>query len=119
MTQNSPMLAVSGGHAAIDFYKAALGAQLLWHLGSVGNVVALLIGRNDPDFVVPRELSKVSALTHLVPAEQSFADSARVSKHTQRVNAKSASHAARSMTIIAISSSLQCSGSRAGINVPH
>jgi PhnB protein len=40
MTQISPMLAVSDGDAAIDFYKAAFGAELLWHLGSGGDVVA-------------------------------------------------------------------------------
>jgi PhnB protein len=39
-TQISPMLAVSDGNAAIAFYKAAFGAQLLWHLGSGGDVVA-------------------------------------------------------------------------------
>jgi uncharacterized glyoxalase superfamily protein PhnB len=34
-------LAVGDGNAAIDFYKAAFGAQLLlWHLGGGGNVVA-------------------------------------------------------------------------------
>ena len=33
------MLAVSDGTAAIDFYKAAFGAELLWHLGG-GHVVA-------------------------------------------------------------------------------
>jgi PhnB protein len=38
-TQISPMLAVSDGNAAIDFYKAAFGAKLLWHLGN-GHVVA-------------------------------------------------------------------------------
>jgi PhnB protein len=38
-TQISPMLAVSDGSAAIDFYKAAFGATLLWHLGN-GDVVA-------------------------------------------------------------------------------
>jgi len=43
MTQISPMLAVSGGHAAMDFYKAAFGAQLLGHLGSVGDVVVVLL----------------------------------------------------------------------------
>jgi PhnB protein len=37
-TQISPMLAVSDGNAAIDFYKA-FGATLLWHLGN-GHVVA-------------------------------------------------------------------------------
>jgi PhnB protein len=40
MTQISPMLAVSDGNAAIDFYKAAFGAELLWHLGGGGQVVA-------------------------------------------------------------------------------
>jgi catechol 2,3-dioxygenase-like lactoylglutathione lyase family enzyme len=40
MTQIAPMLAVSDGNAAIDFYKASFGVQLLWHLGSGGDVVA-------------------------------------------------------------------------------
>jgi PhnB protein len=40
MTQISPMLAVSNGSAAIDFYKAAFGAQLLWHLGAEHDVIA-------------------------------------------------------------------------------
>jgi uncharacterized glyoxalase superfamily protein PhnB len=35
-TQISPMLAVSNGNAAIDFYKAAFGTTLLWHLGQWG-----------------------------------------------------------------------------------
>jgi hypothetical protein len=39
MTQIVPMLAVSDGNAAIDFYKAAFGAQLLWHLGGGGDAV--------------------------------------------------------------------------------
>jgi PhnB protein len=44
-TEISPMLAVSDGNAAIEFYKAALGAELLWHLESEGEVVAgLAIG---------------------------------------------------------------------------
>jgi PhnB protein len=38
-TQISPMLAVGDGNAAIEFYKAAFGATLLWHLGG-GHVVA-------------------------------------------------------------------------------
>jgi len=33
--QISPMLAVSDGNAAIEFYKAAFGATLLWHLDGV------------------------------------------------------------------------------------
>lgn len=39
-TQISPMLAVSDGNAAIDFYKAAFGAELLWHLDGGGHIVA-------------------------------------------------------------------------------
>jgi PhnB protein len=39
-TQISPMLAVSDGNAAIDFYRAAFGAELLWHLDGDGHVVA-------------------------------------------------------------------------------
>jgi PhnB protein len=38
-TQISPMLAVSDGNAAIEFYKAAFGAVVLWHLDG-GHVVA-------------------------------------------------------------------------------
>jgi uncharacterized glyoxalase superfamily protein PhnB len=34
------MLAVSDGNAAIDFYKAAFGAELLWHLDGGGQAVA-------------------------------------------------------------------------------
>src|SRR6266404_3306311 len=39
-TQISPMLAVSDGNAAIEFYQAAFGATLLWHLDAGGHVVA-------------------------------------------------------------------------------
>jgi uncharacterized glyoxalase superfamily protein PhnB len=39
-TQVSPMLAVNDGNAAIEFYKAAFGATLLWHLNGGGHVVA-------------------------------------------------------------------------------
>ena len=38
--QISPMLAVNHGNAAIEFYKAAFGATLLWHLDAGGHVVA-------------------------------------------------------------------------------
>ena len=38
-TQISPMSAVSDGNAAIAFYKAAFGADLLWHIEG-GHVVA-------------------------------------------------------------------------------
>ena len=39
-TEISVMLAVSDGNAAIDFYKTAFGAVLLWHLNGGGHVVA-------------------------------------------------------------------------------
>jgi len=39
-TQISPMLAVSDGNAAIEFYQAAFGATVLWHLDGGGHVVA-------------------------------------------------------------------------------
>ena len=39
-TQISPMLAVSDGNAAIEFYRAAFSAELLWHLDGNGHVVA-------------------------------------------------------------------------------
>jgi PhnB protein len=35
-TQISPMLAVSDGNVAIEFYKAAFGAEVLWDLGGGG-----------------------------------------------------------------------------------
>ena len=38
--QISPMLAVSDGDAAIEFYKTAFGATVLWHLGGGEHVVA-------------------------------------------------------------------------------
>lgn len=38
--QISPMLAVADGNAAIEFYKAAFNATVLWHLGGSGHVVA-------------------------------------------------------------------------------
>ncbi len=41
-TQISPMLAVSDGKAAIEFYKKAFGAEVLWHLDG-GNVAGLSI----------------------------------------------------------------------------
>ncbi len=34
------MLAVTDGNAAIEFYKAAFGATVLWHLDGGGHVVA-------------------------------------------------------------------------------
>src|SRR6266487_498854 len=40
MPQISPMLAVNDGNAAIEFYKNAFGATVLWCLGGAGDVVA-------------------------------------------------------------------------------
>jgi uncharacterized glyoxalase superfamily protein PhnB len=45
------MLAVSDGNAAIDFYKAAFGAELLWHLGGGRHVVAGLSINGAPFFL--------------------------------------------------------------------
>ncbi|MGC0774503.1 MAG: VOC family protein [Candidatus Acidiferrum sp.] len=39
-TKISPMLAVSDGSAAISFYRAAFGAELLWQLGGGADVIA-------------------------------------------------------------------------------
>jgi PhnB protein len=39
-TEISPMLAVGDGNAAIEFYRAAFGATVLWHLDAGGHVVA-------------------------------------------------------------------------------
>lgn len=36
----SPMLAVNDGSAAIEFYKTAFGAELLWRLGEGADVIA-------------------------------------------------------------------------------
>ncbi len=41
-TQISPILAVVDGNAAIEFYKIAFGATLLWNLD--GGVAGLSIG---------------------------------------------------------------------------
>jgi PhnB protein len=41
-TQISPMLAVSDGNKAIEFYKKAFGAEELWRLESGAHVVACL-----------------------------------------------------------------------------
>jgi PhnB protein len=39
-TEISPMLAVSDAKAAIAFYKAAFGAELLWHIEAGSDIVA-------------------------------------------------------------------------------
>jgi PhnB protein len=53
-TQISPMLAVSDGNAAIEFYKAAFDATLLWHLDGGGHVVAGL-SVNGAEFFLAHE----------------------------------------------------------------
>jgi PhnB protein len=50
-TQIAPMLAVNGGEAAIAFYKAAFGAEVLWHLGGGGHTVAGLSIDGAPFFL--------------------------------------------------------------------
>jgi PhnB protein len=45
------MLAVGDGDAAIEFYKAAFGATLLWHLEAGGHVVAGLSIGGAPFFL--------------------------------------------------------------------
>ena|SRR5580765_3235624 len=50
-TQISPMLAVTDGSAAIDFYQAAFGAELLWKLGEGADIVAGLSIQGAPFFL--------------------------------------------------------------------
>ncbi len=50
-TRISPMLAVSDGQAAIDFYKAAFGATVLWQLGEGAHVVAGMSVNGAPFFL--------------------------------------------------------------------
>jgi PhnB protein len=49
-TQICPMLAVSDGNAAIEFYERAFGARLLWRIGG-GHVVAGLEVDGAPFFL--------------------------------------------------------------------
>lgn len=49
--QISPLLAVIDGNAAIEFYKAAFDASVLWHLESSGHVVAGLLIHGAPLFL--------------------------------------------------------------------
>ncbi|MGA2102765.1 MAG: VOC family protein [Candidatus Sulfotelmatobacter sp.] len=51
-TQISPMLAVNDGKSAIEFYKSAFGAELLWNLGD-GGVAGMSIG--DAPFFLAHE----------------------------------------------------------------
>jgi PhnB protein len=55
-TEISPMLAARDGHAAIAFYQAAFGAELLWHLDAGGDVVAGL-SINGAQFFLAQESS--------------------------------------------------------------
>jgi PhnB protein len=50
-TQISPMLAVTDGSAAIDFYQAAFGAELHWKLGEGADIVAGLSIDGAPFFL--------------------------------------------------------------------
>jgi len=50
-TQISPMLAVTDGSAAIAFYQAAFGAELLWKLGEGADIVAGLSIDGAPFFL--------------------------------------------------------------------
>lgn len=52
-TQISPMLAVTDGKAAIEFYKAAFGATVLWSLGDDHVVAGLSI--NGAEFFLATE----------------------------------------------------------------
>ncbi|HLY43420.1 MAG TPA: VOC family protein [Terracidiphilus sp.] len=47
----APMLAVSDGTAAVDFYKAAFGAEVLWQLGAGADIVAGLAIGGSPFFL--------------------------------------------------------------------
>jgi PhnB protein len=49
-TQIAPMLAVSDGNAAIEFYRAAFGAELQWRLNG-GHIVAGLTIDGAPFFL--------------------------------------------------------------------
>jgi len=49
--QISPMLAVADGAAAIEFYEAAFGAEVLWQLDSGGHIVAGLSIHGAPFFL--------------------------------------------------------------------
>lgn len=47
----SPMLAVTDGNAAIEFYKAAFDATVLWHIGGGEHIVAGLSVHGAPFFL--------------------------------------------------------------------
>lgn len=49
--QISPMLAVAGGSGAIEFYKAAFGATVLWQVGGDEHLVAGLEAHGAPFFL--------------------------------------------------------------------
>lgn len=49
--QISPILAVTDGSAAIAFYKAGFGAEVLWQLGAGADIVAGLAIDGAPFFL--------------------------------------------------------------------
>ena len=55
--QVSPMLAVSDANAAIEFYKAAFGASVLWQLGGDEHIVAGLLVYGARFFLATRSLA--------------------------------------------------------------
>lgn len=63
-TQISPMLAVSDGKAAIEFYKAAFDARPLWHLGGGGHIVAGLAVDGAKFFLAQESPHTVHVLRH-------------------------------------------------------
>jgi len=65
------MLAVCDGNAAIDFYKAAFGAELLWHLGSGGDVVAGL-SVDGAKFFLAQESPPYGPTAHEAQAPREF-----------------------------------------------
>jgi uncharacterized glyoxalase superfamily protein PhnB len=56
-TQISPMLAVSHGREAVEFYQKAFGATLLWCLGGGADMIAGL-SINGADFFLAKEAPK-------------------------------------------------------------
>lgn len=54
-TQISPMLTFSDATAAIDLYKTAFNAQLLWHLGDGGQVAVAGLSIDGAKFFLAHE----------------------------------------------------------------
>jgi len=66
-TQISPMLAVSDANAAIDLYKTAFNAQLLWHLGDGGQVAVAGLSIDGAKFFLAHESPPLTARAHPLP----------------------------------------------------